>query len=137
MESDAMRPAVSVALLKGDMVLLVRRAREPSRGLYAFPGGRVEPGETLEQAARRELMEETGLAAGALTPVARYLFGSDDTGFDLQVFAGPYTGGEPQAADDAEDARFVRLADMEEMAVIPSVLEVAQNLLGSEKILAS
>lgn len=132
-----MKPAVSVALIRGDTVLLVRRAREPSRGLYAFPGGRVEAGETLEEAARRELMEETGLAAGTLSPIARYLFGSGDSGFDLQVFAGDYIGGEPLAADDAEDARFVRLADMGPMPVIASVLEVAQALLGTGKILTS
>ncbi|MER2533730.1 MAG: NUDIX domain-containing protein [Rhizobiaceae bacterium] len=128
---------MSVALVRGDTVLLVRRGREPSRGLYAFPGGRVEPGETPEAAARRELMEETGLAAGTLTPLRRLLVGDAETGFDLQVFGADYVGGEPLAADDAEDARFVRLADMERMAVIPSVLEVARALLGTGKILAS
>jgi ADP-ribose pyrophosphatase YjhB (NUDIX family) len=132
-----MKPAVSVALVRGDCVLLVRRAREPSRGLYAFPGGRVEAGEALEAAARRELMEETGLAAGRLTPLRRFLIGAGETGFDLQVFRGDYVGGEPVAADDAEDARFVRLSDMEPMGVIPSVLEVATDLLGPGKILAS
>ncbi|WP_298900115.1 NUDIX domain-containing protein, partial [uncultured Mesorhizobium sp.] len=62
-------PAVSVAVVRGDMVLLVKRARQPSRGLYAYPGGKVEAGETLEQAARRELLEETRLLATDYRPL--------------------------------------------------------------------
>ena len=61
--------AVSVAVVRGNRLLLVKRGREPSRGLHAFPGGRVEPGETNEEAARRELFEETGLRAENLAPI--------------------------------------------------------------------
>lgn len=53
--------AVGAILRNGGRVLLVRRANPPSRGLWAVPGGRVEPGETLEAAVRREVLEETGL----------------------------------------------------------------------------
>lgn len=52
--------AASVALLKDARLLLIRRAFPPGAGLLAFPGGKVEMGETLQQAASRELLEETG-----------------------------------------------------------------------------
>jgi 8-oxo-dGTP diphosphatase len=122
-------PAVSVALVCGDRVMLVRRGRAPSLGLYAFPGGRVEPGETAEQAARRELFEETGLVAGRLTPHREFLIGQEPVKFRLQVFAGTHEGGEPRAGDDADEASWRSLADMENLPVIESVLEVARELL--------
>jgi len=55
-------PAASVLVLRRGRVLLVRRALAPSRGLWDVPGGFVEPGETGEQAARREAREELGIA---------------------------------------------------------------------------
>ena len=56
------RIAVSAIVRRNGRFLLVRRGRPPVEGMYAFPGGHVEPDESLEQAALRELREETGLA---------------------------------------------------------------------------
>ena len=123
-------PAVSVALLRGNRLLLVRRGQAPSRGFYAFPGGRVEPGEALEAAARRELAEETGLAAGALAPLVKVHVEGDAVDYDLQVFAGQYTGGEALAASDADEAAFFTLAEMEQLLVLDSVLQAGRDLLG-------
>src|SRR3954471_2916858 len=53
--------AVSAAIFRDGKVLLVRRARSPAKGFYSLPGGRVEFGESLHQALRREVDEETGL----------------------------------------------------------------------------
>ncbi len=125
--------AVSIALRRGDRLLLVRRAREPSLGFYAFPGGRVEPGETDEQAARRELAEETGLAAGAITFLREYLLEPSRPGataFRLRVFGGDWRTGEPVADDDAEEAGWFTLADMRSIPVIDSVLAMAEEILG-------
>lgn len=125
--------AVSVALVRKDRVLLVKRGLAPSRGLYAFPGGRVEPGETLEQAARRELFEETGLQAGPLTPVTEILIAPGDGDppihFLLQVFSGPHVGGEPVNASDAEEAAFFTLEEIERLPLVGSVGEIAEELL--------
>lgn len=129
--SHAPLPAVSIALVDRDRVLLVRRGRAPSKGLYAFPGGRVEDGESLETAVRRELLEETGLAADAVEPIETLLIEREGSGaaFELNVFRGVYAGGEPVAGDDAETAGWFTLADMAGLPVIPSVLAVAQRLL--------
>ncbi len=127
--------AVSVALVRGDRILLVRRARAPALGYYAFPGGRVEPGETLEAAAARELMEETGLAAGSLVPVRLVDIPAEGggTAFSLQVFAGRHGGGEPVAADDAAEARFFTLAELEHLPLVPDIVEIATGLIEGEK----
>ena len=54
--------AVSAGIFRDGKILLVRRAREPARGIYTFPGGRVEFGESLTEAVAREIREETGLS---------------------------------------------------------------------------
>ncbi|MEO9340559.1 NUDIX hydrolase [Mesorhizobium sp. SB112] len=126
-------PAVSVAAIRGDRVLLVKRARAPSKGLYAFPGGRVEEGETLEEAAKRELLEETGLEVTEIRPFREIYIsaaaGDRPIDYRLQVFAGLAAPGEPIAADDAEEARFVTLREMEGMQLTDSIYEIAEELI--------
>jgi ADP-ribose pyrophosphatase YjhB (NUDIX family) len=134
-------PAVSVALVREETVLLVRRGRAPARGLYAFPGGRVEPGETLEQAARRELLEETGLQAGPLTPVARIVIDperpDEPVRFLLHVFSGHHVGGEPVSGDDAEEAAFFTAADLARLPLTGNVGEIAEMLLAEGSVAAA
>ncbi|UVK38058.1 NUDIX hydrolase [Mesorhizobium sp. AR10] len=135
---DEMRkklPAVSVAIVRGDTVLLVKRARQPSQGFYAFPGGKVEAGETLEQAAQRELLEETGLRATAYRPLREiHIDGSGDdhpVDYLLTVFGATYAGGEAVASDDAETAAFYTLSEMAALPLADSVFAVAEELLSN------
>ncbi|MDQ6437989.1 NUDIX hydrolase [Mesorhizobium sp. LHD-90] len=126
-------PAVSVALVRGERVLLVKRGRAPSRGLYAFPGGRVEAGETLEEAARRELLEETGLQAGPLSPVIELVVGGGKEDapvqFRLQVFSAQHIGGEPVSASDAEEAVFFTLDELKRLPLTGMIEEISERLL--------
>ncbi len=128
-------PAVSVALVRGDRVLLVKRALPPSQGLYAFPGGKVEAGETLEEAARRELMEETTLGGASFHPLETiFIEGARDNhpvDYRLTVFGADYSGGEAIASDDAATAAFYTLADMAALPLADAVFTIAERLLSS------
>jgi 8-oxo-dGTP diphosphatase len=111
-------PAASVIVLKRDAVCLVRREAPPMAGLWSFPGGRIEPGETPAEAARRELAEETGLSVGGLVALGDF----DPTGegaIRLDVFAARWQGGEPVAASDAADARFCSLQVLADVPMTP------------------
>jgi 8-oxo-dGTP diphosphatase len=98
-------------------VLLVRRKYPPYKGRYALPGGFVEIGETVEDACRRELAEETGLVAGRLRLVGVY---SDPKRDPRQhtcsaVFLAKAARGSPRAGDDAAAAEWIadwRKADL-------------------------
>lgn len=131
-------PAVSVAVLRDRAIMLVRRGRAPSKGLYAFPGGRVENDETLEDAARRELMEETGIEVGTLVVLREILIDSRDDGgslYLLTVFGARHAGGEPVAADDADEAAFFELEEIRRLPLTDSTLEIVLELLGGEAAL--
>ncbi len=106
-------PAVSIAVFRGDTVLVIQRGKEPLQGLWSLPGGHIEPGETAAAAALRELLEETGLVA-RLHGVADIVdvIGHDAEGqltrhYVIAVFAGEWTGGEPVAASDCAAAHFM------------------------------
>lgn len=75
--------AASVALVRQHDLLLIQRHRAPSEGLWTLPGGRLEPGETPEQCAAREIGEELGLAVYGLRPLLVLSHGA----FRLQTFA--------------------------------------------------
>lgn len=78
--------AVLLFLLEGDQVLLIHKKRGLGKGKINAPGGRVEPGESWEEAARRETQEETGLSPQRLTRVAELRFQFTD-GYALEAHA--------------------------------------------------
>lgn len=113
--------AASVALARKSDVLLIQRNRPPSEGLWTLPGGRLEPGETPEQCAEREIREELGLYAFALRPVQKLRHGE----FELQVFATEGFEGEIRP-DPAEirDWRWVRPVQLGRFKTTPGLAGV-------------
>jgi ADP-ribose pyrophosphatase YjhB (NUDIX family) len=107
--------AVSVLIRDGDKVLLVRRAAPPSTHRWAFPGGKVEPGERLDAAAAREVMEETGIVVTDLKQldVAEVIDNNPDgtvrTHHVIVVFEGRPATRRPTPGSDAGEARWVRV----------------------------
>lgn len=103
--------AVSTAIVRDGKVLLVRRAVPPANHYYTFPGGRVEYGETLAQAAAREVLEETGLVVeiGELLGWREYL-PSKHGGvghFLILPFAARWVSGEIHLNDELDDAKWL------------------------------
>ena len=104
--------AASVALIHKQKVLLIKRAYAPYQHLWTLPGGRIEPGETIEQCAAREIKEELGLSIGDIRPVLVQALGTDGK-FMLAVFATEAFEGEIAPSDEIADHRWVNPADLE------------------------
>jgi 8-oxo-dGTP diphosphatase len=109
---------VSIGIWRADQVLIVRRGRPPLQDLWSFPGGRLEPGERLAEAALREACEETGVAAeiAGFTDLVEILTHAAEGHLThhvvLALFAARWVAGEPLAGDDAAEACFVTLDDL-------------------------
>ncbi len=127
-------PAVSAIVFRGDAVLLVRRRDEPSRGLWSPPGGSVELGETVEDAAARETLEETAVRVRPARVVdVRDVILRDPDGrvrwhYVLFAVLCDWVSGEPFPATDAENARFVLLSELGEYEVTQTARQVLEDV---------
>lgn len=109
--------AASVVLNEEREVLLVKRKRDPHKGMWCLPIGFAETGETISQAACRELQEETGIEGRVLRLLDSDSFDSDFYGDLLIVtFELEKTGGVEQAGDDAEAVAYFALDELPELA---------------------
>jgi len=103
-------PAAGVILTEGGRVLLVKRRYDPRAGWWCLPAGFMEAGETPEQTALRELLEETGLHA-KLDALFGVYAGFDDPRVRsvLILYTASRTGGELAPGDDATEAEWFPL----------------------------
>ncbi|MGA7995680.1 MAG: NUDIX hydrolase [Bradyrhizobium sp.] len=127
--------AVSAAIFRDDLILLVRRARSPAKGFYSFPGGRVEFGETLHAALHREVDEETSLKIEivGLAGWREVVPGTAGGGhYLIMSFAARWIAGEPVLNDELDDFRWLKPAAIGDLKVtggLQEVIEAARDML--------
>jgi 8-oxo-dGTP diphosphatase len=113
-------PALTVdaVILKENSIVLIKRKKDPFKGMWAIPGGFVEWGETVEQAAIREAKEETCLDVKIEKLIGVYSDPiRDPRGHTVSVcFLCREVGGDLMAATDAGDARYFKLSELPELA---------------------
>ena len=122
--------AVSAAIIRDGTVFIARRARGPALGVWTMPGGMVEAGESLSDALKREIMEETSMA---IEPVAlaghREVVVRDDAGrvsrqFVIMCFASRWVAGEPQLNDELDESRWLRPAQLPELKTTEGLSDI-------------
>jgi 8-oxo-dGTP diphosphatase len=127
------RAAVGVVVIDGDKVLLIKRARPPRAGRWALPGGGVNLGETLQEAAEREVAEETGVTVRARRPIHSFdIITRDDDGhvrfhYVIVDLVADYIGGEPRPGDDVSDAGWFKRGVISAMDLDSDTLALLQH----------
>jgi len=119
-------------MIEDGRLLLIQRGRPPGEGLWAVPGGKVQFGETLTEAVRREVFEETGLQARP----GRVVWAGDSIGpgeppawhYCLVDFLCEVEGGDLQVGDDAAAIAWVPLGEAREYPLTPTMFELLDVL---------
>lgn len=131
---DSPRVGVGAVVIKEGRVLLVRRGVAPASGLWAIPGGALELGETLQEAAEREIREETGITIRAGEPVFTCdVCHRDNDGrvrfhYVIVDLAADYVSGDVSAADDALEARWVAPEEMETLPATKTTVKLLEQI---------
>jgi len=127
--------AVSGAIFRDGKILLVRRARSPAKGFYSLPGGRVEFGESLHTALRREVSEETGLQieivglAGWREVLPEAKGGGH---YLIMSFAARWVANEVVLNEELDDYKWLtpgEFGDLKLTGCLPQVVSAANRLL--------
>jgi 8-oxo-dGTP diphosphatase len=115
-ESRLPRVGSAVMVTNGEAVLLGVRDKEPNRGMWVLPGGKIEPFESIQDAARREILEETGLRVRIVRQLGVYEILKPPDEHRLIVFsAAEVIGGELAAASDVSEVRFWKRRELQSL----------------------
>jgi 8-oxo-dGTP diphosphatase len=123
--------AVVAFVTQDGAALLIKRANDPGKGLWALPAGFVDAGENPADAACRETLEETGLVV-VVERLLDVLYRPDENGLaDIVIaYAAKVTGGALQADDDAADAAWFAADALPEMALVTTERLIRRWLAG-------
>jgi len=124
---SAPQDAVGVICFRGHEVLLIKRGKPPRKGDWSLPGGRVERGERFEDAALRELLEETGVTAKLGRKIATIDADFGEYHYMLHDYIAEYINGVVCAADDATHARFFAMDEITALKMWPKTEEVVRE----------
>lgn len=109
-------------------LLLIRRANPPGAGRWSLPGGRVIADESDDEAARREVLEETGLVVRVGMRVGTVaLDGPGEVIYDVRDYACAVVGGSLVAGDDASEARWVSRAELAHLDAVDALVETLER----------
>ena len=116
---------VGVVIFKGEKILLAERNRRPNGKMWSIPGGAQELGETAEEAAIREIREETDLEINILglvdvvDVIRRDIEGKVEYHYTLVDFYAEWLSGEAVANDDVSDVKWIRLSEISDEILQP------------------
>jgi len=124
-------PRVGSALLVKDernRILLGQRNKDPQRGSWVIPGGKIHAFERIAEAAARELQEETGLTVEVGSQFRVYEIVNPPSEHRIVIYSwAKVTGGTPKASDDLSEVRFFRPDELDDISVTPLVRMVLQD----------
>ncbi len=134
------RTGASIILFLEGKVLLVKRGKDPYKGYWSLPGGTQKPGELLEDTARRELQEETGIIAEELSfCVVRDRLKHDENGtlkfhYVLATYFANRFSGTAKAADDAEAIGWFNDTELNTLQTTPETPTLIRDVLQARSI---
>jgi len=126
--------AVGAVVIHQDRILLVCRGKQPAKGEWAIPGGRVELGETMHEAAVREVLEETDVCIRPGELIYYFETIQPDANRQIQFhyvifdFMAKYVSGNPTPHDDARDARWVSAAEIPSYPLNARTLDLLKQI---------
>ena len=129
--SDTFPRVGSALLVKDDdnRILLGQRNKDPQRGFWVIPGGKIHPFEHIAEAAAREIQEETGLSVEVGQPFRVYEIVNPPKEHRIVIYSwAKVTGGEPSASDDLSDVRFFSSEELSNLEMTPLVREVLRDV---------
>lgn len=132
---DAPVVSVGVLVVHGGRILLAQRGHEPAEGLWTFPGGVVELGETLEEAAAREVWEECGVRVRIREPLTtvdrifRDAQGRVEYHYVIVEMLADYLEGEPRPASDIRQVGWFAAEEMADLPMTPGSRAIARQAL--------